>query len=642
MKARKRALSAITAVTAALALTLTGAVGTAPALSYEVSAAQIQSSGVRFQNDKLSLGIGESLQLRPVVAKGDSIRKWVSSDSSVVFVKDGKLKARKTGEAVITVRTVKKLSASCRVRVYAAPKSVTLSDTHITIGVGESYKLGYTIPEGTFSTTRKFISTDSSIASCTASGMIKGIKPGKTKIRLRLHNGITAVCVVKVLAAPSSVKLNKTSVKVGAGESFKLKCTLPDNTASKKRSFTSSNASVASVASDGTVKALKAGTASIKVKLYNGVYASCKVTVKNAPKSAVIDPSSMPMYVGDTVKLYCELPENTASSVKSFSSSDPSVVSCTKDGRVKALRPGSATVIVKLYNGVGASCRITVIKKEPEPEPVKYTYIDQDLTVLEPGQSVKAAFIQNAVSWSSGDSSVARVSSDGVITAVQPGTADITVKTGSGSTVRIAVIVYGDKSSSYFPDINEIDGLLNSEPLEPSIKTGCKDLDNLVDSIFSKILKSNMTKAQKVRACYDYLASNFVYGTNYGYPDLSGCNYLSDSEYFIVTEAYSFLLSGSGTCESFASALTVMLKRLGYRAEVVYGLVGLRAGGKGGHYWTDVSLGGKHFVFDAQVENNNLGYNKYVNHYWYGMRPEYNFRSYEYSSFVHTYDFMKY
>ena len=98
--------------------------------------------------------------------------------------------------------------------------------------------------------------------------------------------------------------------------------------------------------------------------------------------------------------------------------------------------------------------------------------------------------------------------------------------------------------------------------------------------------------------------------------------------------AYPILKNHVGTCENFAAAFTVLMRRIGIEANVVEGLVGMRAGGKGGHYWTDLSVCGRHLVFDTQVENNNLGSGGYVYHYWYGMAPEYNYRSYEYEALL--------
>lgn len=61
------------------------------------------------------------------------------------------------------------------------------------------------------------------------------------------------------------------------GETYNLKAT---KTGDKISSWTSSNKSVATVTSEGKVKAIAPGTANITVKLSNGEKVTCKVTVK--------------------------------------------------------------------------------------------------------------------------------------------------------------------------------------------------------------------------------------------------------------------------------------------------------------------------------------------------------------------------
>ena len=80
--------------------------------------------------------------------------------------------------------------------------------------------------------------------------------------------------------SPTSVKLNKTSASISAGNSLQLTATVYPVTATNKSvTWSTSNSSVATVSS-GTVKGKKAGTATITVKTANGKKASCKVTVK--------------------------------------------------------------------------------------------------------------------------------------------------------------------------------------------------------------------------------------------------------------------------------------------------------------------------------------------------------------------------
>ena len=78
----------------------------------------------------------------------------------------------------------------------------------------------------------------------------------------------------------TSVRLNKTTLSLDAGTTGKLSATVrPDSAADKSITWSSSNTDVASVISNGTVTAKKAGTAVITATATNGKSASCTVTV---------------------------------------------------------------------------------------------------------------------------------------------------------------------------------------------------------------------------------------------------------------------------------------------------------------------------------------------------------------------------
>lgn len=78
----------------------------------------------------------------------------------------------------------------------------------------------------------------------------------------------------------TSVTLNKWALNLKVGETGKLSATVwPDSAADKSITWSSSNTDVASVISNGTVTAKKAGTAVITATAVNGKNASCTVTV---------------------------------------------------------------------------------------------------------------------------------------------------------------------------------------------------------------------------------------------------------------------------------------------------------------------------------------------------------------------------
>ncbi|MCD8135095.1 MAG: Ig-like domain-containing protein [Parabacteroides gordonii] len=79
----------------------------------------------------------------------------------------------------------------------------------------------------------------------------------------------------------TGVSLDATAKTLAVGESFALKATIkPADADNKKVSWSSSNATIASVDKDGNVKALKAGTCKITVTTEDGDYtATCDITV---------------------------------------------------------------------------------------------------------------------------------------------------------------------------------------------------------------------------------------------------------------------------------------------------------------------------------------------------------------------------
>lgn len=75
-------------------------------------------------------------------------------------------------------------------------------------------------------------------------------------------------------------KLNKKSLKLKKGKSYKLKLTYSPKSYGKKLTWKSSKKKVAKVSKKGVVKALKKGKTTITVKNKAGKKATCKVTVK--------------------------------------------------------------------------------------------------------------------------------------------------------------------------------------------------------------------------------------------------------------------------------------------------------------------------------------------------------------------------
>ncbi len=156
------------------------------------------------------------------------------------------------------------------------------------------------------------------------------------------------------------ITLDVTSLSLGKGEIYKI------NSSAQKPAWTSSNTKVATV-SGGRIAARGTGTAIITAKS-SGREASCRVTVKNVPGSVALNYKTLTLGAGESFRLSAVLPSGTASAARTFRSSNSDIVRMTKtnwQGEFIAVRPGTAWVTVRLFNGREASCRITV-KKAPE------------------------------------------------------------------------------------------------------------------------------------------------------------------------------------------------------------------------------------------------------------------------------------
>ena len=117
--------------------------------------------------------------------------------------------------------------------------------------------------------------------------------------------------------------------------------------------------------------------------------------------------------------------------------SNASVAAVSSTGLVKAVKNGTATITVKTVDGgYTATCRITVKAATVNVTGVK---INTTTKTMNAGTTFQlAAWPQpstatnKTVTWTSSNTSVATVSSTGLVKAVKKGTATITVKTADG------------------------------------------------------------------------------------------------------------------------------------------------------------------------------------------------------------------
>ena len=149
---------------------------------------------------------------------------------------------------------------------YAA--TLRMKNTNPEVYVGKTIQLKLL---GT-SKKAKWVSGNTSIATVNSKGVVKAKKPGYVTIRATVGNKIAKAGVLV-----NKPKLNKYVVTLNKGETFTLKLT-----GASVKKWSSSNSKVASVSSNGKVKALAGGNTTITCVNSSGYSRECKIIVKDA------------------------------------------------------------------------------------------------------------------------------------------------------------------------------------------------------------------------------------------------------------------------------------------------------------------------------------------------------------------------
>lgn len=151
---------------------------------------------------------------------------------------------------------------------------------------------------------------------------------------------------------------------------------------------------------------------------------------------------------GDTCTLAASVVPSNAYQNISWKSSEPSVAS-VENGTVTALSEGTAVITARSSNGVSASCKVTVVGETPvvtpEVEKITLNKSSLTLTVGESAQKLTCTFSpagsNSELTWSSDNSAVAKVSSDGTVKPVSAGTTTVRVKASNGVSASCKVTV---------------------------------------------------------------------------------------------------------------------------------------------------------------------------------------------------------
>lgn len=414
---------------------------------------------------------------------------FTSSDETVATVNsDGKVTAKKAGQATVTITGANGIKATVTVNVSEIPvNEVVLSAQDEIIEAGAKKTITATLkPENNTDDNQDvtWTTSDEKIAKVVVDkddshkATIEGVAAGSAVITATAANGTKAECTVKVPKHITSITLPET-VELTRGTSTTLNVTIApaDTDDDTTVTWKSSDSDVVKVdEKTGMVYAVKAGKADVTATTKAVGNATAKpftatttVTVKEnnmtdeiGKKLAFDEFDDVLIGQKDNADNYLNLSElieanNITDDINvEFASSDKAVATIDNDGNVFGLKAGK-TIITATVTAIAGDGSKNVYTAEGELTvkaiPLNSIAFDKVIKEMKLGATDTLSIIYNPqnttdakdVTWTSSNPSVISVE-NGKLTANAVGTADITAKVGD-KTVTCTITVKEEKKA---------------------------------------------------------------------------------------------------------------------------------------------------------------------------------------------------
>ena len=322
----------------------------------------------------------------------------------------------------------------------------------VELGVGNSTYFDVQIPAGA-NRSVKLMPYDESVAEATFSQMyypyrlnIKGIAVGETDVVLEASNGVQLVIHVTVVPAPTKITFAQEHFTLYFGDSIDIGTTLDGghygqlNVKMNVKSL--SNSSIGTIEDDNTTfTPYGAGFYTVTLSAYNGACGTFTANVYNHSDSVRLTTSRYALNYDSALQMdtYADLTAYDAQGnriVVPVTVTEGADVVAIDGYRVTGLKEGTAVITAVTDSGATDSVTLRVTKT-----PKKLTLKKTDVTIevgesytLEPvfdqGWHDMTYGVLNEKSLSNSGQHVIRVDESGCITALCPGTAEISVRTG--------------------------------------------------------------------------------------------------------------------------------------------------------------------------------------------------------------------
>ncbi len=396
-----------------------------------------------------SLYINAYLNFGEATVPDNTTLSWVSSDPSVITVNPTttsgqqqlcQVMALKGGKATITVVSEDGLYiATADFYVTEGVTSITLDKNSVTAQMAlEKFQLTATIlPESAgVDTSVVWASLDENVVKVDQNGLVTFVGPGETYISATAgaDSSKVAYCKFLITQQVEGITMDYDRITLNVGDDYRLTAVIaPSNATNQNVSWSSSNEGVVTVDASGMVHAVASGSATIIAQTEDGGYIDMtNVTVLQPVTTITLSKSEISVKKGTEFWLNATILPETADNKKvTWSSSDTTLATVDQDGKVTTLAVGTVTIAcVSQDNGTAAYCIVDIT--EPVTGLTLNTYYQEMVSgtkfVIVP--TVLPIDAPNkSVTYTSSDTEIATVDSNGIVTALKGGDCEIIVTT---------------------------------------------------------------------------------------------------------------------------------------------------------------------------------------------------------------------
>ncbi|MBM1107999.1 Ig-like domain-containing protein [Aurantibacter crassamenti] len=323
---------------------------------------------------------------------------------------------------------------------------VTLDIDSATLAINETQQLTATVnPTDAEDTTIIWSSLNPNIATVDTNGLVTAIAKGTTKIIVTTNDGgFTAEANITVTLPVTGITVNPTTTSIQVDETTIIEAIVaPANASNTNVTWTTSDSNIATVNTNGLVRGITTGDVTITATTTDGNFsASAQVTITAKPIAVTgitVDPTTTSIQVDETTLIEAIVaPANASNTNVTWTTSDPNIATVNTNGLVRGITAGDVTITATTTDGsFSASAQITITAK---PIAVTGITLDPTTTSIQVDETtiieaiVAPANASNTnVTWTTSDSNIATVNTNGLVLGITAGDVSITATTTDGS-----------------------------------------------------------------------------------------------------------------------------------------------------------------------------------------------------------------